>query len=478
MSKNIFYRLMAFSIAALMSPAVFATEQCEALPDCASIGYTFTAQECGSLLKIKCPFGDAYFCSKANCVNSAGYYDTCPTGAQCPEEAKVDGCYVPTECADGWTSYLSNADRPPFFIYGDTETFKVGTTDKTCQQIIGCVFDTSYHFVASLAECPTNAVCLEQSEYNMLWEGYKCYYVNCSGNYEWSGTSCVRKPQEDCSSYTTANKWIESYSGSYNNPTNISRCKALGSYYPTNTTATCGGKTYRKCDAVTCENVATYYSTSFPGSPYDDVVSRTSSSGSTIPAQLFYARVYNTGGYSGLTCYNKSDTLSWTSTSVASPADCSLDVTSQQANAFYIASTSMDQTCYVLDRGIVSKGISFTTGTTTTMGGYGTGYNPTTCTLTKNSKTYVAKMQKVEGLSHPDAFENIRLILETPSDDRSYVYFYGATNLYECCGSVAYSLGFPDSYTPYRYMYTGGQFYKEPISGGSSVSAGYCGNYY
>lgn len=35
---------------------------------------------------------------KSACDSASGYYDQCPDGASCPEDSRVNGCYVPTDC--------------------------------------------------------------------------------------------------------------------------------------------------------------------------------------------------------------------------------------------------------------------------------------------------------------------------------------------------------------------------------------------
>lgn len=49
-------------------------QTCGATPDCATLGFTYTTAQCGSLAKIKCPFADAYFCD-LSCPS--GYVESC-----------------------------------------------------------------------------------------------------------------------------------------------------------------------------------------------------------------------------------------------------------------------------------------------------------------------------------------------------------------------------------------------------------------
>ena len=53
--------------ASVLLPISVAADTCSTLPTCESIGFTYSAGDCGKLKKLKCPFGDAYFCSGTNC---------------------------------------------------------------------------------------------------------------------------------------------------------------------------------------------------------------------------------------------------------------------------------------------------------------------------------------------------------------------------------------------------------------------------
>ena len=57
------YLLLASVV--LTSAAVggaYAAIDCSTPPSCSELGYDMTASECGSAAKLKCPFGDAYYC--------------------------------------------------------------------------------------------------------------------------------------------------------------------------------------------------------------------------------------------------------------------------------------------------------------------------------------------------------------------------------------------------------------------------------
>ena len=67
----------------------YAAIDCSTLPSCSELGYSMTASECGNMSKLKCPFGEYYFCpteleeAKAvDCENGSILYDDflCYTG--------------------------------------------------------------------------------------------------------------------------------------------------------------------------------------------------------------------------------------------------------------------------------------------------------------------------------------------------------------------------------------------------------------
>ncbi|MBR2300253.1 MAG: hypothetical protein IJ870_06775 [Alphaproteobacteria bacterium] len=65
---NTFYKYIVFSALVLMPVSGFAEANCDDLPSCTSIGFIYSSSECGSLSKLKCPFGNYYFCSKSACT--------------------------------------------------------------------------------------------------------------------------------------------------------------------------------------------------------------------------------------------------------------------------------------------------------------------------------------------------------------------------------------------------------------------------
>ena len=67
----------------------YASIDCSTLPSCSELGYSMTASECGNMSKLKCPFGEYYFCPTeleeakvVDCENGSILYDDfkCYTG--------------------------------------------------------------------------------------------------------------------------------------------------------------------------------------------------------------------------------------------------------------------------------------------------------------------------------------------------------------------------------------------------------------
>ena len=67
----------------------YASIDCSTLPSCSELGYSMTASECGNMSKLKCPFGEYYFCpteleeaKEVNCESGSILYDDfkCYTG--------------------------------------------------------------------------------------------------------------------------------------------------------------------------------------------------------------------------------------------------------------------------------------------------------------------------------------------------------------------------------------------------------------
>lgn len=84
---NYKYMLLAGGLG-LVIPASVSADTCSTLPSCTDIGFTYTSAQCGNLKKLKCPFGEAYFCSGNNCNSvSVGTYEVCTK--YCAEDKNV-----------------------------------------------------------------------------------------------------------------------------------------------------------------------------------------------------------------------------------------------------------------------------------------------------------------------------------------------------------------------------------------------------
>ena len=82
------YKYILAAGAAVLLPASVAADVCGVLPTCEALGFTYTADDCGTLKKLKCPFGDAYFCSGNNCKSvSVGSTEKCTE--YCAEDSNV-----------------------------------------------------------------------------------------------------------------------------------------------------------------------------------------------------------------------------------------------------------------------------------------------------------------------------------------------------------------------------------------------------
>lgn len=82
------YKYILAAGAVVLLPASVAADVCGVLPTCDSLGFTYSATDCGTLKKLKCPFGDAYFCSGNNCKSvSVGSTEKCTK--YCEEDKNV-----------------------------------------------------------------------------------------------------------------------------------------------------------------------------------------------------------------------------------------------------------------------------------------------------------------------------------------------------------------------------------------------------
>ncbi|MBQ7285551.1 MAG: hypothetical protein IJW72_04800 [Alphaproteobacteria bacterium] len=82
------YKYILAAVTAVLLPASVAADVCKELPTCDSLGFTYTATDCGTLKKLKCPFGDAYFCSGNNC-KSVSVSSTEKCTKYCAEDTNV-----------------------------------------------------------------------------------------------------------------------------------------------------------------------------------------------------------------------------------------------------------------------------------------------------------------------------------------------------------------------------------------------------
>ena len=106
------YLLLASVV--LTSAAVggaYAAIDCSTPPSCSELGYDMTASECGSAPKLRCPFGEAYFCEPTS------------AGEETPTEAKIIDCSVGKVMYDDYNCYSGfPADHSPvaFIVQADT----------------------------------------------------------------------------------------------------------------------------------------------------------------------------------------------------------------------------------------------------------------------------------------------------------------------------------------------------------------------
>ena len=106
------YLLLASVV--LTSAAVggaYAAIDCSTPPSCSELGYDMTASECGSAPKLRCPFGEAYFCEPTS------------AGEETPTEAKIIDCSVGKVMYDDYNCYSGfPTDHYPvaFIVQADT----------------------------------------------------------------------------------------------------------------------------------------------------------------------------------------------------------------------------------------------------------------------------------------------------------------------------------------------------------------------
>ena len=93
-------KIILMTSAAVIAPisAIAQTPTCTATPDCASLGYTEASCPNGG---VKCPWGDAWFCTKT--CSEMGFNYTCSgTGYAGGAGSACGGKYASCECAEGY----------------------------------------------------------------------------------------------------------------------------------------------------------------------------------------------------------------------------------------------------------------------------------------------------------------------------------------------------------------------------------------
>ena len=167
--------LTALAVSVCLPFTAGATANCDDVPDCAEIGFPYTASQCGNHEMLKCPFDDDhYFCSLSNapttnCDTSLGLYDTCPTGALCPDGIKSNGCYMASRCFKA-QGYL---DEQPTGKTCDTDDYinYLGES-KTCYSNCGCT--TSQGYFGSKTLCQNYQLTADHL-YCEIPSGQECY---------------------------------------------------------------------------------------------------------------------------------------------------------------------------------------------------------------------------------------------------------------------------------------------------------------
>ena len=94
-------KLILMTSAAVIAPisAIAQTPTCTATPDCASLGYTQSS--CSENNGVRCPWGDAWFCTKT--CSEMGFNYTCSgTGYAGGAGSACGGKYASCECAEGY----------------------------------------------------------------------------------------------------------------------------------------------------------------------------------------------------------------------------------------------------------------------------------------------------------------------------------------------------------------------------------------
>ena len=109
-------KIILMTSAAVIAPisAIAQTPTCTATPDCASLGYTQSS--CPENNGVRCPWGDAWFCTKT--CSEMGFNYTCSgTGYAGGAGSACGGKYASCECAEGLNGKMVNVRQKR---YGDS----------------------------------------------------------------------------------------------------------------------------------------------------------------------------------------------------------------------------------------------------------------------------------------------------------------------------------------------------------------------
>ena len=116
-------RYLLLTSVVLVSAAVggaYAAVDCSTPPSCSELGYDMTASECGSAAKLKCPFGDGYYCAPKK--EESGEADDSPVEASCGNGMII---YDNRKCYNGFPT-----DRVPMGIVVDATTSLAAALDE------------------------------------------------------------------------------------------------------------------------------------------------------------------------------------------------------------------------------------------------------------------------------------------------------------------------------------------------------------
>ncbi|MBQ8661615.1 MAG: hypothetical protein IJ482_04740 [Alphaproteobacteria bacterium] len=135
------YKYILAAGAAILIPLTVQAETCGTLPSCATIGFDKTADDCAGRSKLKCPFGDAYFCSET--CEELGYSNTSSHGCLvgqtqeiCPADSNYykctgDATVIATDsCASGFLQ--TDTDACGDCAYGIISNGTTSTQGNTC----------------------------------------------------------------------------------------------------------------------------------------------------------------------------------------------------------------------------------------------------------------------------------------------------------------------------------------------------------